>query len=117
MADITQQHVPGGVHVVAICAEPRNGRGQHRRYQGGSDASSGGPLSLLDRELRDKRFLLGEEISGADHFLFMMGLWCENAPQPISSFANLLRFMREISQRPAVQNVCEIEQIDLSCYA
>ena len=76
-----------------------------------------GFLSLLDRELSDKKFLLGEEISGADHFLFMMGLWCENAPQPTSSFANLLRFMREMSQRPAVQNVCEIEHIDLSRYA
>ena len=76
-----------------------------------------GPMSLLDRELRDKRLLLSEEISGADHFLFMMGLWCENAPQPTSSFANLLRFMREMSQRPAVQNVCEIEHIDLSRYA
>ena len=71
----------------------------------------------LDRELRDKRFLLSEEISGTNHFLFMMGLWCENAPQPISSFANLLLFMREILQRPAVQNVCEIEHIDLSRYA
>ena len=76
-----------------------------------------GFLTLLDRELEDKRFLLGEEISGADHFLFMMGLWCENAPKPISSFANLLRSMREISQRPSVQNVCEIERIDLSRYA
>ena len=76
-----------------------------------------GPMSRLDRELRDKRFLLSEEIRGADHLLFMMGLWCENAPQPISSFANLLRFMCEILQRPAVQNVCEIEHIDLSRYA
>ena len=54
------------------------------------------PMSLLDRELRDKGLLLSEEISGTNHFLFMMGLWCENAPQPISSFANLLRFMREM---------------------
>ena len=76
-----------------------------------------GPMSLLDRELWDKRFLLSEEISGANYFLFIMGLWCENAPQPISSFANLLRFMREMSQRPSVQNVCEIEHIDLSRYA
>lgn len=68
-----------------------------------------GSISRLDRELRDKSFLLGEEISGADHFLFMMGLRCENARQPTSSFANLLLFMREMSQRPAVQNVCEIE--------
>ena len=76
-----------------------------------------GPMSLLDREFRDRRFLLGEEISGANHFPFIVGLWRENAPQPISSFANLLRSMREISQRPSVQNVCEIEHIDLSRYA
>ena len=72
---------------------------------------------ILEKELRDKRFLFSKEISGANHFLFIVGLWRENAPQPISSFANLLRSMREISQRPSVQNVCEIEHIDLSRYA
>ena len=40
MAGIPQQRLAGGVYVVAICAEPRNGRRQHRRYQGGSDAPS-----------------------------------------------------------------------------
>lgn len=75
-----------------------------------------GILSLLDKELDKKRFLLGESVSACDHFLFMLALWCENLSRPPTSFANLLRFMRDMAQRPAVQSVCEIEKIDLSRY-
>jgi glutathione S-transferase len=76
-----------------------------------------GILTLLDEELGKKRFLLGDKISACDHFLFMLALWCENLSRPTASFANLLRFMCELSQRPAVQRVCDIENISLSCYS
>ncbi|MDD9903390.1 MAG: glutathione S-transferase family protein [Rhodospirillaceae bacterium] len=75
-----------------------------------------GILTLLDKELDRKRFLLGEAISACDHFLFMLALWCENLSRPPTSFPNLLRFMRDLSRRAAVQEVCEIEKIDLSRY-
>lgn len=73
-------------------------------------------LGLLDKELSVKSFLLGSDISACDHFLFMLALWCENISQPPTSFANLQRFMSEISKRPAIQKVCEIENIDLERY-
>lgn len=75
-----------------------------------------GVLALLDKELDKKKFLLGETISACDHFLFMLALWCEKISRPPTSFANLMRFMRGMSQRSAVQRVCEIEKIDLSRY-
>lgn len=74
-------------------------------------------LALLDAELSKGEFLLGEEICACDHFLFMLALWCEKISQPPTSFSNLMRFMREMSQRAAVQNVCNIEDIDLGRYA
>lgn len=80
------------------------------------DPRLAGILALLDKELDKKRFLLGETISACDHFLFMLALWCEQMSRPPTSFTNLLRFMRGMSQRPAVQRVCEIENIDLSRY-
>lgn len=75
-----------------------------------------GVLALLDEELGKKSFLLGSNVSACDHFLFMLALWCENISRPPTSFANLYRFMSEMSQRQAVQEVCEIENIDLGRY-
>ena len=74
-------------------------------------------LALLDEELRTKTFLLGDDICAADHFLFMLALWCEQLSQPPSSFSNLQRFMCNLSCRTAVQKVCAIEGIDLSLYS
>ena len=49
---------------------------------------------LLDEELNDKRFLLGDEIRACDHFLVMLALWFEKLPRPPSTFVYLMRFMR-----------------------
>jgi glutathione S-transferase len=73
-------------------------------------------LALLDNELSEKQYLLGESVSACDHVLFMVALWCENISRPPTSFVNLYRFMGDMSQRPAVQEVCEIENIDLVRY-
>jgi len=75
-----------------------------------------GILALLNEELSKKPFLLGSSVSACDHFLFMLALWCENITRPPTSFANLYRFMSEMSQRTAVQKVCEIENINLDRY-
>jgi len=74
-------------------------------------------LALLDKELSNKPFLLGSKVSACDHFLFMLALWCENLSRPPTSFSNLYRFMSEMSQRAAVQKVCEIENIELERYS
>ena len=74
-------------------------------------------LMLLDKELKTKSFLLGDNICAADHFLFMLALWCEKLSRPPTSFNNLQRFMCDICHREAVQKVCKIEGIDLSLYS
>jgi len=73
-------------------------------------------LTLLDEALSNRSFLLGANISACDHFLFMLALWCGKISQPPMSFANLRRFMGEMCQRTAVQQVCEFENIDLGPY-
>lgn len=67
-----------------------------------------GILALLDEELSKKPFLLGENVSACDYFLFMLALWCEGISRPPASFACPHRFMRKMSQRMAVQKICEI---------
>lgn len=74
-------------------------------------------LALLDDELGRKRFLLGDDVSACDHFLFMLALWCERISRPTSSFSNLLRFMRDMSLRPAVRKACDLENIALDRYS
>lgn len=74
-------------------------------------------LSLLDNALAEKPFLLGDTLSACDHFLFMLAMWCEGVSRPPTQHENLLRFMREMAKRPAVQKVCDIENIDLSKYS
>lgn len=74
-------------------------------------------LTLLDNELDKRKFLLGDRVSACDHFLFMLALWCEKISRPPTSFGNIFRFMREMSQRAAVQRVCEVENIALSRYS
>lgn len=73
-------------------------------------------LALLDEELGKKRFLLGDNVYACDHFLFMLALWCAEISRPPISFYNLRRFMYEMCQRKAVQEVCKIENIDLRRY-
>jgi glutathione S-transferase len=76
-----------------------------------------GILALLDNELGKKRFLLGDNVSGCDHFLFMLALWSEKISRPPTLFSHLLRFMRDMAQRAAVQRVCKIENIELAHYS
>jgi glutathione S-transferase len=76
-----------------------------------------GILALLDEELGKKPFLLGDNVSACDHFLFMLALWCGKVSRPPTSFANLRRFMREMSRRTAIQRVCETENIDIDRYS
>lgn len=76
-----------------------------------------GIFALLDNELGKKRYLLGDTVSACDHFLFMLALWSEKISRPPTLFPHLLRFMRGMSQRAAVQRVCEIENIELTHYS
>lgn len=72
-----------------------------------------GILDILNKQLGKNRFLLGDSISGCDHFLFMLAMWCEKISRPPTSFEHLLRFMREMAERPAIRQVCELESIEL----
>lgn len=75
-----------------------------------------GILDLLDKKLGEKMFMLGDTVSACDHFLFILALWCGRISRPPTSYDNLRSFMHEMAARPAVQRVCEIENIDLGQY-
>lgn len=73
-------------------------------------------FELLDKELANKRFLVGQQVTVCDYYLFMMSIWADEFAKPPLSWPHLSRYLRELSQRPAVQRVCAKEGINLSEY-
>ncbi|NRD74111.1 glutathione S-transferase family protein [Shewanella sp. VB17] len=73
-------------------------------------------FTLLDRELKDKDFLIGQTISVADYFLFMLAVWADELKNPPLSFHHLSQYLRRLAQRDAVIKVCEKENLSLADY-
>ena len=73
-------------------------------------------FELLDKELANKPYLLGDDITGCDFVLLMLSIWGEGLKTPPLEFANLRRYLRELAKRPAVQRTCEVETISLAKY-
>jgi len=73
-------------------------------------------FSLLDRELENKDFLVGENISACDYFLFMLAVWADELKRPPLSFNNLSRYLCKLAKRDAVINVCKKEKLSLADY-
>jgi len=72
--------------------------------------------ALLDKQLEDKEYLVGNTVSVCDCFLFMLSHWCSGFKQPPLSFAHLGRCLRNFAKRPAVVKVCAIERTSLAAY-
>lgn len=73
-------------------------------------------FKLLDRELENKDFLIGETISVCDYFLFMLAVWADELKSPPLSFNNLSKYLRKLAQREAIINVCKKENLSLEDY-
>ena len=71
-------------------------------------------LAIIDQQLSDNRYLIGEEISACDFFLFMLAEWCLPVEKSPLHFPTLSQYLARMSQHPTVKAVCEIEKIDLS---
>lgn len=74
-------------------------------------------LSLLDSQLECKQFLLGNNLSLCDYFLFMLCVWADELSVPPLKFNNLNRYLRYIAALPEVANVCRHEKLSLEMYA
>lgn len=71
---------------------------------------------LLDRELENKDFLIGQTISACDYFLFMLAIWADELKKPPLSFNNLSRYLCKLAQRDTIINVCKKEKFSLTDY-
>ena len=63
----------------------------------------------VDGQLAGKNYLMGEDFSVADAYLFVVAGWSKHVGVDISGLANLGAFMARMGARPAVQEALKAE--------
>lgn len=71
-------------------------------------------LEIIDKQLFDKSYLLGDTITACDYFLFMLTEWCLPIERSPLTFTNLGAYLKRLSSNETIKAVCRIEDIDLT---
>lgn len=66
-------------------------------------------LGYVNEKLAGKQFLLGDQFTVADIYLFVVLNWARAVDVDLSSFANILQFQERVAKRPAVQSALKAE--------
>ncbi|TQV88317.1 glutathione S-transferase family protein [Aliikangiella coralliicola] len=74
-------------------------------------------FALLDSELKNRDYLVGDNLTVCDHFLMMLAVWADEIKKPPLQFENLSRYLKKLSRRKAIKHVCEKENLSLAEYA
>ena len=85
-----------------------------RQVKAHAEARIGTLLQQLDDQLarHGGPWLLGADYSAADPFAFMLCRWTRGfASRPARDYPQLGPYLQRLLARPAVQRVCEIEQL------
>lgn len=73
-------------------------------------------FALLDTELINKDFLIGNNLTACDYFLFMLAIWADELKKPPLAFENLSRYLCQLAKRDAIIKVCQTESFCLNDY-
>lgn len=73
-------------------------------------------FQLLDDRLENNQYLVGDNLTVCDHFLFMLTLWTDGLKKPPLAYPNISRYLRQLIKRPAVERVCIKENLSLDGY-
>ncbi|WP_057831274.1 glutathione S-transferase family protein [Colwellia sp. TT2012] len=68
-------------------------------------------LLILDNQLKGKNFLLGNDISACDFFLFMLAEWSLKIEKSPLSFPSLGSYLRKLAKHATIREVCKKENI------
>jgi glutathione S-transferase len=66
-------------------------------------------LAWVDSELAGKDYLLGDQFTVADAYLFTVTNWARIVKVDLSTYANLLAYRTRVSERPGVQAAMRAE--------
>lgn len=64
---------------------------------------------FVDSKLAGRNYLMGEQFTVADAYLFTVTTWAKHVGVDLSKFANVGAFMERMAARPAVQAALEAE--------
>lgn len=70
-------------------------------------------LSVINNQLADKPYLLGDTISACDYFLFMLAEWSLPVKKSPMCFEHLAKYLQRLTTNETIKHVCELEGIDL----
>ncbi|MBE0379817.1 glutathione S-transferase family protein [Pseudoalteromonas prydzensis] len=73
-------------------------------------------FALLDAQLENQTFLVGEQLSVCDFYLFMLAVWADELKRPPLSFEYLGSYLRRLAKRKAIIKVCNKENLSLTDY-
>lgn len=73
-------------------------------------------LSMIDLQLEGKTYLLGEELTVCDFYLFMLSVWADELEKPPLSFSNLSKYLTLLAKLESIARVCEKEGLALDIY-
>lgn len=74
-------------------------------------------FALLDSTLAHREYLIGEELSACDFYLFMLCVWGDEVTKPPLAFEHLGRFLKKMATHQAIKTVCKKEGLSLDDYA
>jgi glutathione S-transferase len=58
--------------------------------------------ALIEKQLEDRKYLLGDQFTVADAYLFVVTNWARAVKLDLSAFPNLLAFQKRVGSRKAV---------------
>jgi glutathione S-transferase len=64
---------------------------------------------VVDKDLAGKSFLMGEQFTVADAYLFNMTLWAKRGNLDMSGLTNINAFAARVAARPTVQAAMKAE--------
>jgi len=91
-----------GFGALFIPGMPEDGKAVYRKKVGDR-------LKWVDSQLAGKSYLLGDDFTGADAYLFTVTRWANGVGVDTSGLANLAAFMARVEARPAVQAALKAE--------
>ena len=68
-----------------------------------------GRLKFIDGELAGKQYLMGNDFTVADGYLFTVTNWAKPMQIDLSAYSNLMAYRERVAARPAVQAAMKAE--------
>ena len=73
-------------------------------------------FDIIDLELAQNDYLVGDSVTVCDYFLFMLCIWADELAKPPLAYRNVSRYLRRMAALEEVSTVCLDENLSLNDY-